>query len=49
MDRAPTFIFNHVKQNKDVSLTVNDRKDEKRVPSSYLDSLDSTPSKIVTN
>lgn len=30
-------------------LTVNDRKEENKVPSSYLDSLARTPSKMVTN
>lgn len=30
-------------------LTVNDRKEEKRVPSSYLESLASTLSKMTTN
>lgn len=30
-------------------LTVNDRKEENKVPSSYLDSLAKTPSKMVTN
>lgn len=30
-------------------LTVNDRMDEKKVPSSYLDSLDNTPSNTETN
>lgn len=30
-------------------LTVNDRMDEKKVPSSYLESLDNTPSSTETN
>lgn len=30
-------------------LTVNDRMDEKNVPSSYLDSLDNTPSNTEIN
>lgn len=30
-------------------LTVNDRNEENKVPSSYLDSLAKTPSKMVTN
>lgn len=30
-------------------LTVNDRMDEKKVPSSYLDSLDNTPSNTEIN
>lgn len=30
-------------------LTVNDRIDEKKVPSSYLDNLDNTPSNTETN
>lgn len=30
-------------------LTVNDRIDEKKVPSSYLDSFDNTPSNTATN
>lgn len=30
-------------------LTVNDRTDEKKVPSSYLDSLDNTPSNTEIN
>lgn len=30
-------------------LTVNDRMDDKKVPSSYLDSLDNTPSNTEIN
>lgn len=38
-----------VEENSIQILTVNDRMDEKKVPSSYLDSLDNTPSNTETN